>query len=126
MGALLLFFLFREAAVRHTFFWKNATATTPGPVCVPITLQISVDSSLSICPCQRARLSSTYFCRHASLSPLYPSKTGREKSTPPHWAIFSVSRLFPCFEPRALPTSWISPSWMVTTGLMLSSQRTHQ
>ena len=42
MGALLLFFLFREAAIRHTFFWKNATATTPGPVCVPMTLQIQV------------------------------------------------------------------------------------
>lgn len=44
-------------------FLKNATATTPGPVCVPITLQMSVESSISTLPCQMSRLSSTYFLR---------------------------------------------------------------
>ena len=51
-------------------FLKNATATTPGPVCVPITLQMSVESSESALSCQMSRLSSTYFLRYESLRPL--------------------------------------------------------
>ncbi len=49
---------------------KNATATAPGPACVPITPEISASSSESV-PCShRARLSSTYLRRNASLSPV--------------------------------------------------------
>lgn len=56
-AGFLLFLIFIEAQP----FLKNATATTPGPVCVPITLQMSVESSESALSCQMSRLSSTYF-----------------------------------------------------------------
>lgn len=53
----------RRTEGRYSVFLENATATTPGPVCVPITLQMSVESSISTLPCQMSRLSSTYFLR---------------------------------------------------------------
>jgi hypothetical protein len=65
-AGFLLFLIFIEAQP----FLKNATATTPGPVCVPITLQMSVESSESALSCQMSRLSSTYFLRYESLRPL--------------------------------------------------------
>ena len=76
-AGFLLFLIFIEAQP----FLKNATATTPGPVCVPITLQMSVESSESALSCQMSRLSSTYFLRYESLSPLYPRMIGSSKST---------------------------------------------
>lgn len=98
-AGFLLFLIFIEAQP----FLKNATATTPGPVCVPITLQMSVESSESALSCQMSRLSSTYFLRYESLSPLYPRMIGSSKSMPPLSWIFCTSRLLPCFDPLALP-----------------------
>jgi len=58
-AGFVLFLIFIEAQP----FLKNATATTPGPVCVPMTLQMSVESSESALLCQMSQLSSTYFLK---------------------------------------------------------------
>ena len=49
---------------------KKATATAPGPACVPTTLPMLVCRMAASCPQKSARLSSMYFCKSASESPV--------------------------------------------------------
>ena len=49
---------------------KKATATAPGPACVPTTLPMLVCRMAASCPAKSARLSSMYFCKSASESPV--------------------------------------------------------
>ena len=51
-------------------FLKQAAATTPGPVWVPMTLHSSVEGSVSPRPCQISRLSARYFSKLDASVPL--------------------------------------------------------